>query len=76
MDLRVNGTAAPAEQRHWQVGSLAVPVWLVVALGALLAIRLVALVFNRTDLFFDEAQYWAWSVEPAFGYYSKPPLIA
>ena len=31
---------------------------------------------NATDLFFDEAQYWAWSLEPAFGYYSKPPLIA
>ncbi len=45
-------------------------------LGALLAIRLLALALNRTDLFFDEAQYWTWSLEPAFGYYSKPPLIA
>ncbi len=50
--------------------------WLWLALGALLLIRLVALAFNRTDLFFDEAQYWTWSLEPAFGYYSKPPLIA
>src|SRR4029077_14439323 len=24
----------------------------------------------------DEAQYWAWSQAPAFGYFSKPPLIA
>ncbi|TSE19289.1 Undecaprenyl phosphate-alpha-4-amino-4-deoxy-L-arabinose arabinosyl transferase [Tepidimonas alkaliphilus] len=24
----------------------------------------------------DEAQYWAWSQELAWGYYSKPPLIA
>lgn len=46
------------------------------ALGALLVIRLFALSMNRTDLFFDEAQYWTWSLEPAFGYYSKPPLIA
>jgi 4-amino-4-deoxy-L-arabinose transferase-like glycosyltransferase len=46
------------------------------ALAALLAVRLVALRYNATDLFFDEAQYWSWSVEPAFGYYSKPPLIA
>lgn len=38
--------------------------------------RLVALWLNATDLFFDEAQYWSWSLEPAFGYYSKPPLIA
>ncbi len=45
-------------------------------LGALLVFRVVALYVNGTDLFFDEAQYWAWSQEPAFGYYSKPPLIA
>ena len=31
---------------------------------------------NGTDLFFDEAQYWAWSEDPALGYFSKPPLIA
>lgn len=47
-----------------------------VALTTLLAVRLAALYFNGTDLFFDEAQYWYWSLEPAFGYYSKPPLIA
>lgn len=45
-------------------------------LAVLLAVRLVALRYNATDLFFDEAQYWYWSLEPAFGYYSKPPLIA
>ncbi len=50
--------------------------WLAVGLCVLLAVRLAALAFNRTDLFFDEAQYWSWSREPAFGYYSKPPLIA
>src|SRR5690606_18659847 len=49
---------------------------LVVVLGGLLVARVVALAFNATDLFFDEAQYWSWSLEPAFGYYSKPPLIA
>jgi 4-amino-4-deoxy-L-arabinose transferase-like glycosyltransferase len=50
--------------------------WLLAALGCLLMIRIAALAANRTDLFFDEAQYWFWSLEPAFGYYSKPPLIA
>ena len=49
---------------------------LAAALGVLLLVRLVALRLNATDLFFDEAQYWSWSLEPAFGYYSKPPLIA
>jgi 4-amino-4-deoxy-L-arabinose transferase-like glycosyltransferase len=49
---------------------------LLAGLVVLLCVRLVALQFNATDLFFDEAQYWAWSEEAAFGYYSKPPLIA
>ncbi len=49
---------------------------LALALLGLTIFRLLALYFNATDLFFDEAQYWSWSLEPAFGYYSKPPLIA
>jgi len=49
---------------------------LLAGLLGLLAVRLVALALNGTDLFFDEAQYWTWSREPAFGYYSKPPLVA
>ena len=49
---------------------------LLAGLGALLGLRLIALQLNATDLFFDEAQYWAWSEAPDFGYYSKPPLIA
>lgn len=38
--------------------------------------RAVALLTNGTELFVDEAQYWSWSLEPAFGYFSKPPLVA
>ncbi|MCB1506095.1 MAG: glycosyltransferase family 39 protein [Hyphomicrobiaceae bacterium] len=49
---------------------------LLLGLAALLGLRLILLGLNRTDLFFDEAQYWSWSLEPDFGYYSKPPLIA
>jgi 4-amino-4-deoxy-L-arabinose transferase-like glycosyltransferase len=45
-------------------------------LGALLAIRVAALVAARIDLVLDEAQYWTWSRELAFGYFSKPPMIA
>lgn len=62
--------------RTVSIGDFAVPIWLLLALGALLVVRVGALALNRTDLFFDEAQYWYWSQEPAFGYYSKPPLIA
>ncbi|MEE9588349.1 MAG: glycosyltransferase family 39 protein [Hyphomicrobiaceae bacterium] len=49
---------------------------LVLVLGAILMVRLGALALNQTDLFFDEAQYWSWSRELDFGYFSKPPLIA
>ena len=59
-----------AAETHFWFGRL------VLVLSALLAVRIVALAFNATDLFFDEAQYWTWSQELAFGYYSKPPLIA
>ena len=45
-------------------------------LAALLALRLVAVYAANTDLVLDEAQYWTWSRELAFGYFSKPPLIA
>jgi 4-amino-4-deoxy-L-arabinose transferase-like glycosyltransferase len=50
--------------------------WLLLILGTLLAVRLIVLVFAKTDLFFDEAQYWYWSRDLAFGYFSKPPLVA
>lgn len=49
------------------------------ALGILVAltiVRLIGLHFSVVDLFYDESQYWAWSRELAFGYYSKPPLLS
>ena len=59
-----NAEAAPS---YWHV---------LIALVALAAIRVVGLYFSVVDLYFDEAQYWAWSRELAFGYFSKPPLLA
>jgi hypothetical protein len=47
----------------------------VAILLALTAARVLALQFSVVDLFFDEAQYWLWSREPSFGYFSKPPLL-
>lgn len=44
--------------------------------AAVTALRWALLAFDRTDLFVDEAQYWLWGQEFAFGYYSKPPMIA
>ncbi len=54
--------------RHFRVAAL--------ILVALAIVRLIALRFSTVDLFFDESQYWAWSREPALGYFSKPPLLA
>lgn len=49
---------------------------LIAWLGALLALRLAAIHAATIDLVPDEAQYWSWSQELAFGYFSKPPMIA
>ena len=69
MNLAGRAFNSETEAGRWLMKLLAV-------LTALLLFRLVVLYLNRTDLFFDEAQYWSWSLEPAFGYYSKPPMIA
>ncbi|THD60426.1 glycosyltransferase family 39 protein [Phenylobacterium sp.] len=48
--------------------------WLLI-LGLTL-VRLIALFRTPLELYPDEAQYWLWSRTLAFGYYSKPPVIA
>jgi len=45
-------------------------------IAGVLVLRIVSLWFNNSELFFDEAQYWYWGENPAFGYFSKPPLLA
>lgn len=44
--------------------------------AALTIVRLFALFATPLELYPDEAQYWLWSRELAFGYFSKPPMIA
>lgn len=44
--------------------------------GALTVVRFIALFATPFELYPDEAQYWLWSRELAFGYYSKPPMVA
>ncbi|MGH7058815.1 MAG: ArnT family glycosyltransferase [Stellaceae bacterium] len=46
------------------------------AIAAITALRLLWLALQPADLYPDEAQYWFWAQHPAFGYYSKPPLVA
>ncbi len=45
-------------------------------LAALTALRIYMLRLDLIDLYFDEAQYWAWSRSFDFGYFTKPPLVA
>lgn len=39
-------------------------------------IRAYFLSISSVDLYVDEIQYWWWSKDLAWGYYSKPPMIA
>lgn len=48
----------------------------IIIVGTITLLRWVLLGYDRTDLYVDEAQYWLWGQDFAFGYYSKPPLIA
>ena len=38
--------------------------------------RVLALAFNPIELYADESQYWVWSLQLDWGYFSKPPMIA
>lgn len=49
---------------------------LLIVLVAITALRIAGLAVSNAELFYDEAQYWAWAQQPDFGYYTKPPLIA
>ncbi len=43
--------------------------------AAVTAVRLIGLVTSQVDLFTDKSQYWDWSRELSWGYFSKPPLL-
>lgn len=42
---------------------------------AVTAARILLLAWDQKQLFVDEAQYWFWGQDLAFGYFSKPPAI-
>src|ERR1700680_4162877 len=48
----------------------------VAIVAGLTLVRLIGLAPSVVDLFPDEAQYWAWSRDLAWGYFSKQPLLA
>ena len=43
---------------------------------ALLLLRTLAIVISPYGLYLEEPYYWSWAQQLAWGYYSKPPLIA
>ncbi len=43
---------------------------------AIVSLKVCASFFTNFSLYGDEAQYWLWSQNLDFGYFSKPPLIA
>lgn len=49
---------------------------LVLVLLPLTLYRILVLFNLPFDLYADEAYYWGWSQHFAFGYYSKPPMVA
>jgi hypothetical protein len=59
-----------AIDRFYSVGGV------VLLLVFITVLRIGYLSINNFDLFYDEAQYWFWSKNPALGYYSKPPMVA
>ena len=58
----------PAARSAWR--------WTLVVVGALAAVRIVGLFLSPIELYPEEAQYWLWSRHLAFGYFSKPPMVA
>ena len=61
-------TTLTDENRPWRLALALV--------AALTVLRLVVLFATPLELYPDEAQYWLWSRELDFGYFSKPPMIA
>jgi 4-amino-4-deoxy-L-arabinose transferase-like glycosyltransferase len=43
---------------------------------ALTGVRILVLALSELNLHGDEAQYWSWAQDLAFGYVSKPPMVA
>jgi 4-amino-4-deoxy-L-arabinose transferase-like glycosyltransferase len=50
--------------------------WAAGGVAMLAAIRIGVLFLTPLELYPDEAQYWLWSRALAWGYFSKPPMIA
>lgn len=50
--------------------------WLLIAITLLTLWRIWFITHSGITLYADEAYYWGWSKDLAWGYFSKPPLVA
>jgi 4-amino-4-deoxy-L-arabinose transferase-like glycosyltransferase len=71
---RIAPTAATI--RLWQPLRQSYAAMMLAFVTAITALRVLCLGGQSADLYPDEAQYWFWAQHLAFGYYSKPPLVA
>lgn len=60
--------ATPSDPSYWRR--------LILLTLGLTLLRLAVLFATPLELYPDEAQYWLWSRDLAFGYFSKPPMLA
>ena len=70
-DLSVS--RSPAIGRFRSDPAFRLTLWI---LAGVTFLRICWLAGKPFDLYPDEAQYWIWAQHPAFGYFSKPPMIA
>ena len=50
--------------------------WWLILISALFIYRVLSLAIVDIPVFYDEAYYYSWSKDLAFGYFSKPPIVA
>ncbi|WP_174301313.1 glycosyltransferase family 39 protein [Caulobacter sp. S45] len=68
LDDAALGPGAVTARRAWM--------WTLALIGLITAVRVAGLFASPVELYPEEAQYWLWSRHLAFGYFSKPPMIA
>lgn len=68
--------ATPSGAGDRPAGSRRYGIALLACLASLALWRFLAAWHGDIELYADEAQYWTWALEPDWGYFSKPPMVA
>ena len=71
-DSRLRPSETEATRQAWRSAWA----WTLGLAGLITAVRIAGLFASPVELYPEEAQYWLWSRHLAFGYYSKPPMVA